>query len=87
MEINMYEYPKDLIDYLTEQESEGNEIFTTTNEDGTVWFIIPNGLKKWIVMVERYEGQNKFSTVNICAKAFDRLHKIMHECEGNTCQS
>lgn len=31
-----YKYPKELVDFLTEQESEGSEIFTTQNNDSTV---------------------------------------------------
>lgn len=77
----MYEYPIDLIEYLTEQESEGNEIFTTSTEDGTVWIIKFDGLDKWLGYIEWYEGQSEWTLVNICGKAFDRLHKLMHECE------
>lgn len=76
-----YQYPKDLIDYLTEQEADGCEIFTTQSSDGAVWMVVPRGLDKWVVYIEWFQGENTYSMVNVCEKAFDRLKKVMAECE------
>ena len=76
----MYEYPQKLIDFLTEQEAEGNEIFTSRTEDGTMWIIKPNA-KQWLVLVEWYEGQDDFQYINLCGKAWERLKRTMKECD------
>lgn len=75
----MYEYPNDLIEYLTEQESEGAEIFTTQCVDGTMWIIKPESLDRWYVLVTWYEGDNKFNMVNLCGKSVDRLKLLFVE--------
>lgn len=77
----MYEYPKKLIDYLTKQEVEGSEIFTTKTEDGTMWIIKPNGLEQWLAIIEWYEGQDDFQLINLCGKAWERLKRTMKECD------
>jgi hypothetical protein len=74
-----YEYPQNLIDYLTEQESEGNEIFITHTNDAVAFIIPQKGLDKWVVYIEWYNGQDGFELVNITASAFDRLTKVMAE--------
>ena len=79
----MYQYPEKLIEILTEQESEGNEIFTTQTEDETVWFIPQKNLPNWILLLSWSEGMGQdFQCVNICGKAFNRLKKVMQECEN-----
>lgn len=77
----MYKYPENLINFLTEQESEGSEIFTTSTEDSTMFIIKPENLDKWVVLIEWFEGSEEYSTVNIYGKAFDRLKRVMKECE------
>ena len=77
--MNTYQYPQSLIDYLTEQESEGNEIFISQSQDA-VSFIIPmKGLGKWITVIQWQEGLKDFSLVNITGTSFDRLYKTMGE--------
>jgi hypothetical protein len=78
----MYVYPQALIDYLTEEEAEGKEIFITQIHDGTA-FIIPQ-FNEWIVYITWYKGDETYSLVNICGKAYKRLSKIMCEMEMYT---
>lgn len=75
----MYKYPQDLIDYLTEQEADGRDIFITQNEDGTV-FMIPHS-EEWVIFITWYDGEDKFNMVNICGKSFNRLKKLMGEMD------
>ena len=49
-----YKYPQTLVDFLTEQEGEGSEIFTTQNSDSTVWIITYPSLKDYVSLVEWY---------------------------------
>lgn len=69
----MYQYPKDLIEYLTEEEAEGAEIFATQSEDATCWILKPSNLPDWYVVITWYEGQEDYSMVNITGKALKRL--------------
>jgi hypothetical protein len=74
-----YEYPQNLMDYLTEQEYDGNEIFITHTNDGVAFIIPQKSFHKWVVYIEWYNGQDDFELVNITASAFDRLGKVMAE--------
>ena len=75
----MYEYPKKLVDHLTDCESEGAEILITHGEDSTVFLVKYKGLEKWFSIIEWYEGQDGFTLVNVNGKAFHRVHKMIHE--------
>lgn len=72
-----YEYPKKLVDYLTEQEAEGSTIITTHADDAATFFVIPTGLTEWVTVVQWYEGMRDFSLVNINGKAFSVLKKTI----------
>lgn len=69
----MYEYPQGLIDYLTEQESEGAEIFTTQSEDAACWIVKPANLPDWYVVISWYVDDSEYSMINITGKALKRL--------------
>jgi len=75
----MYEYPHELTEYLTEQESEGSEIFTTQSEDGTIWIIKPNGLEKWYILIAWNAGSRTFNLVNLSGKSVSRMKAIFIE--------
>jgi len=76
----LYKYPEKLTELLTDQESEGNEIFTTQTQDETLWIIPQKNLDNWIVVLSWAEGMgNHFECINICGKAFNRLKKVMDE--------
>ena len=75
----MYEYPKDLVDLIAEHESEGAEVFVTQNTDGTVFIIKPASLEKWYVLLEWYEGSQKFAHVNLAGKSVERMMKLFIE--------
>jgi hypothetical protein len=75
----MPEYPKALTEYITEQESEGSEIFTTFSEDETIWLIVPKGLENWIIVVSWTPGFDEFFIVNITGRALDRFEKVIAE--------
>lgn len=75
----MPEYPQSLIEYLQEQDAEGNEIFTSYTEDGTMFIVKPTGLENWIVVVEWYPGSDDFQIVNVSGKAFRRLFSVMFD--------
>lgn len=75
----MYKYPKALVDYLTERESEGSEIFTTQCEDGTMWIIKTNGLENWYILISWYEGDRDYNMVNLCGKSVSRLRRVFDE--------
>ena len=77
----MHKYPQDLVDYLTEQESEGNEIFITQNDDSTIFIVVQKDLKDWYSIIEWYEGEDKYNHVNICGKAVSRFRKVLKEQE------
>lgn len=49
-----YEYPQKLVDFLTEQEAEGSEIFTTQNDDSTIWIITYPRLNEYVSILEWY---------------------------------
>jgi hypothetical protein len=74
-------YPQKLIDFLADQDTEGHEIFTTQIVDGTMWIIPFHDLEEWVVVVTWYDGEEDFSLVNICGKAFDRLQMVMNEAK------
>lgn len=74
----MYKYPEALIDYITQQESEGSEIITTHILDGTMWIITPQGLDKWIVLLTWYDGEESFTLTNISGKALDRVKMVIN---------
>lgn len=76
-----YKYPKGLVDLLENYSSEGYEIFTTHNEDSTVFIIIPVGLGRWVIIIEWY-FEDEYSIVNINKTSFNRLHKAIHEIES-----
>lgn len=78
----MYKYPESLIDYLTDKESDGNEIFITHTEGGAAFIIKESGLENWITYVEWYENSEDFTVSNICGPAFDRLESVMAECRS-----
>ena len=75
-----YEYPKRLIDYLTEMESEGHEIITTHVVEGTMWIIdCREQMEDWLILVQWYEGNEDFDTVNINGKGYHRLLKVLND--------
>ena len=77
-----YKYPQELVDFLTEQEAEGSEIFTTQNEDSTVWIITYPSLKDYISILEWYPGEVKYSHVNLMGKSLKRFKSVVKEMEG-----
>lgn len=70
--------PKKVIDYLTDQITEGSTIIPTSCGDGLMWIIKPAELTDFIVLVQWYEGQDDFSLVNLCDKAFNVLNREMN---------
>ena len=74
----MYEYPNDLVNFLVEQESDGNEIITTQIEDGTMWIIPQRGLSEWVIVITWYEGQKDYQMINVCGKGYKRLKNVLN---------
>lgn len=77
----MYQYPKALIEFLTEQECEGNEIFTTQNEDSVIWIVVQRDLPDYYSILEWYEGDETYNHINLCGKAIKRFRNILKEQE------
>ena len=71
--------PAKLQGYLTEQAEEGAEITMTASDDANFWIIRPYGLPKWLVLVSCYDHDDDYQLVNVSAKAYDRLKKIINE--------
>lgn len=72
-------YPEKLLDVIFEHIEDGSEVTTSQNEDTTLFIIRPASLDQWVVLVEWYDWSEDFSVTNVCAKAWDRLYKIMTE--------
>jgi hypothetical protein len=80
-----FKYPQKLVDFLTEQDLEGYEIFTTSSIDSSVWIIKSNiGSSPWITLVQYEAGGDDFTLMNITDLAFNRLEKVMKECREET---
>ena len=77
-----YKYPKELVDFLTEQEGEGSEIFTTQNSDSTVWIITYPSLKDYVSIVEWYQEEDTYTHVNLMDKALKRFKMVIKEMEN-----
>ena len=77
-----YKYPQELVDFLTEQEGEGSEIFTTQNSDSTVWIIIYPSLKDYVSIIEWYQGEDTYNCVNLMDKALKRFKLVVKELEN-----
>ena len=77
-----YKYPQELVDFLTEQEGEGSEIFTTQNSDSTVWIIIYPSLKDYVSIIEWYQGEDTYNHVNLMGKALKRFKLVVKELEN-----
>jgi hypothetical protein len=73
-----YKYPTKLVEYLTEQEADGKEIFTSQIMDGTIW-IIPERSMDWITLITWYDGEETFNLVNVTDSGLLRLSKVMKE--------
>jgi|AntRauTorckE6833_2_1112554.scaffolds.fasta_scaffold01063_25 hypothetical protein len=81
MNDKIYEYPQNLIDFLTEQGSEGSEIFIcqSSEADEVIFYIIPSSLENWLIICSWGVYMDDFSIINITGKAFDRMEKIIKE--------
>lgn len=77
-----YKYPKELVDFLTEQEAEGSEIFTTQNSDSTIWIITYPSLKDYVSLLEWYQGEDTYAHVNLMDKALKRFRMVIKEMEN-----
>lgn len=77
-----YKYPQELVDFLTEQEGEGSEIFTTQNSDSTVWIIIYPSLKDYVSIIEWYQEEDTYTHVNLMDKALKRFKMVIKEMEN-----
>ena len=77
-----YKYPKELVDFLTEQEGEGSEIFTTQNSDSTIWIITYPSLREYISIVEWYQEEDTYTHVNLMDKALKRFKMVIKEMEN-----
>lgn len=77
-----YKYPKELVDFLTEQEGEGSEIFTTQNSDSTIWIITYPSLKEYVSIVEWYQEEDTYTHVNLMDKALKRFKLVVKELEN-----
>ena len=77
-----YKYPQTLVDFLTEQEGEGSEIFTTQNSDSTIWIITYPSLKDYVSIVEWYQEENTYTHVNLMDKALKRFKMVIKEMEN-----
>lgn len=77
-----YKYPQTLVDFLTEQEGEGSEIFTTQNSDSTIWIITYPSLKDYVSIVEWYQEEDTYTHVNLMDKALKRFKMVIKEMES-----
>ena len=77
-----YKYPKELVDFLTEQEGEGAEIFTTQNSDSTIWIITYPSLKDYVSLLECYQGEDMYTHVNLMDKALNRFKIVIKELDN-----
>ncbi len=77
-----YKYPQTLVDFLTEQEGEGSEIFTTQNSDSTIWIITYPSLKDYVSIVEWYQEEDMYTHVNLMDKALKRFKMVIKEMEN-----
>ena len=77
-----YKYPQTLVDFLTEQEGEGSEIFTTQNSDSTVWIITYPSLKDYVSILEWYQEEDTYTHVNLMDKALKRFKMLIKEMEN-----
>jgi hypothetical protein len=77
-----YKYPKELVDFLTEQEGEGSEIFTTQNSDSTIWIITYPSLKDYVSIIEWYQQEDTYTHVNLMDKALKRFKMVIKELEN-----
>ena len=77
-----YKYPQTLVDFLTEQEGEGSEIFTTQNSDSTIWIITYPSLKDYVSIVEWYQEENTYTHVNLMDKALKPFKMVIKEMEN-----
>lgn len=80
-----YKYPQTLVDFLTEQEGEGSEIFTTQNSDSTIWIITYPSLKDYVSIIEWYqEEEDTYIHVNLMDKALKRFKMVIKEMENKS---
>lgn len=77
-----YKYPQELVDFLTEQEAEGSEIFTTQNSDSTIWIITYPSLKDYVSIIEWYQEEDTYTHVNLMDKALKRFKMVIKELEN-----
>ena len=77
-----YKYPQTLVDFLTEQEGEGSEIFTTQNSDSTIWIITYPSLKDYVSLLEWYQEEDTYTHVNLMDKALKRFKMVIKEMEN-----
>ena len=77
-----YKYPQTLVDFLTEQEGEGAEIFTTQNSDSTIWIITYPSLKDYVSLLEWYQEEDTYTHVNLMDKALKRFKMVIKEMEN-----
>ena len=77
-----YKYPQTLVDFLTEQEAGGSEIFTTQNDDSTIWIITYPHLNEYVSIIEWYQGEETYSHVNLSGKALKRFKSVIKEMEN-----
>lgn len=77
-----YKYPQGLIDFLTEQEAEGSETFTTQDDDSTIWIVTYPHLKEYVSILEWYQGEEAYSHVNLSGKALKRFKLVVKGLEN-----
>jgi len=67
-------FPKQLADYIQDQILEGSKVSShSVNEDSVTLLVEPNGLDKFIVIAQWYEGMDTVSMVNITGGTFTLL--------------
>ncbi len=74
-----YKYPQDLVDFITDQEAGGNEIFCTQSCDSVVWIIPQSDLGEWVVFVSWEVHTQEWTVMNITGKSYKRLIRVMEE--------
>lgn len=72
-----YEYPPELIEYLTEKEAEGSEIIISPNEDSTLFIVTQKDFSDWITLLEWTPGEKEAEMVHVSGRAFERLQSEM----------
>ena len=77
-----YEYPQELIEFLTEKEAEGSEIFTTQNNDSTVWIVTYPDLPDYVSIIVYYQNSPDYSHVDLMGKALKRFKSVVKELEN-----